>query len=119
VKLLVPLFAWSSKAFPLSAVTVCAIESSFFTLIFAPGATDVGVVYLKSLIVMVAAEEPAEPDSADDPDAPVDPDEPQAVTAVRKTAQTQDTTTLRNRRPGLVARFSAMAVLTPNGSGRR
>jgi hypothetical protein len=112
VKLLVPVFAWSSKASPLSAVTVWAAESSFVTLIFAPGATDAGVVYLKSLIVMVSADEPPDPPAEEPFD---DPDDPQAV-AVRSTAQAQDTTV---RLIVFAARVPTMAVLALLGTGRR
>jgi len=48
-----PPFAVTLKA-PFGAeVTVWFWESSFLTVIFAPGATDAGTVYLKSLIVMM------------------------------------------------------------------
>ena len=48
-----PTFA--SKAPALSPVTVWPWASAFITVTVAPGATEAGVVYLKSLIVMVAA----------------------------------------------------------------
>jgi hypothetical protein len=99
VKVLFPGCDWSSKAPPLSAVTVCACESRFFTVILAPGATEAGSVYLKSLIVMTSPDEPPEPDAEfDEPP----PDEPQAVVA-RTTAKAQDITARRVRRLGVVA----------------
>jgi len=44
--------AETSKAPFAAEVRVCFSVSSFLTVTFAPGATDAGIVYLKSLIVM-------------------------------------------------------------------
>jgi hypothetical protein len=105
VKLLFPGGAGSSKAFPLSAVTVWATVSMLVTLTFAPGPTEGGVVKPKSLIVITGADEVPVADPAADADElvspPVDaPVEPQAVTVPRATAHTQDTTALRVGRSG-------------------
>jgi hypothetical protein len=56
VKVLVADDAWSSKAFPLSAVTVWAVPSSLWTVTVAPGLTDAGVWKAKPLMVITAAE---------------------------------------------------------------
>src|SRR3954447_6007957 len=133
VKLLFPAGAGSLKASPLSAVTVCAVPSSFFTVIFAPGATEVGVVKAKSLIVMVSADDPEpdpEPDPApDEPDAapPEDPPDepPHALRTPRTRAHTKASTSLRIGRPDVAASdlgprrdcFPNMAVLASDGFG--
>jgi len=56
----------TSKAPPLSAVTVWAEVSAFLTVTFVPGATLDGPEYLKSLIVMVAVFAESEPPAAED-----------------------------------------------------
>ena len=94
--MLVPGEAASSKALPVSEVTVWSVPSSLSTLIVAPGLTESGVVKLKLLIVMVAAalpppeeDELADDEPADDElDAVPDdePDEPQATSATAERA---------------------------------
>lgn len=122
MKLLLPGGAGLSKAFPLSAVTVCATVSMLFTLTFAPGPTEDGVVKLKSLIVITGADEVAVADPAADADeldtAPVDdPVEPQAVKVPRATAHTQDTTALRVGRSGAGRPGIAASLCWPRRAG--
>jgi hypothetical protein len=95
VKVLVPGEAASSKALPVSEVTVCSVPSSLSTVIVAPGLTEPGVVKLKLLIVMVEAVLPASGEdeladdetAADELDVELDdePDEPQATSVTAET----------------------------------
>lgn len=72
--------ALSSKAFPVSAVTVWFSLSMFITLTIAPGLTDAGTVYLKLLMWMTATdcelalEDEVEAPGADDVDVLTDVD---------------------------------------------
>jgi hypothetical protein len=122
VKLLLPGGAGSSKAPPMSAVTVCATASMLFTVTVAPGLTEWGVVKPKSLMAITAGGEAVVPDpEADDEPDPVaavaetdaapadDPLEPHADRAATATAHRGTNTTRRGLRSRTGARVPDMS----------